>query len=56
MFLTFSKMPELFTIHAGSLDNPARYAPQAVTYTVRGHAWDSLDAAVPRFERMPPAP
>jgi hypothetical protein len=25
-----------------------------VTYTVRGHAWDRLDPAVPKFEKMPP--
>jgi drug/metabolite transporter (DMT)-like permease len=28
--------------------------PQMVTYTVRGHAWDRLDPAVPKFEKMPP--
>jgi hypothetical protein len=25
-----------------------------VTYTVRGNAWDRLDPAVPKFEKMPP--
>jgi len=25
-----------------------------VTYAVRGHAWDHLDPALPRFDRMPP--
>jgi len=25
-----------------------------VTYAVRGHAWDHLDPALPKFERMPP--
>ncbi len=54
VYLTFSAMPDLFTIHAASLDDPGRYEPQMVTYTVRGHAWDRLDPAVPKFERMPP--
>jgi len=54
VFLTFSAMPDLFTIHATSLDDPARYKPQAVTYGVRGYAWDHLDPAVPKFDRMPP--
>ncbi len=54
VFMTFSAMPEVFTVHAASLDDPGRYRPQAVTYTVRGHAWDALDRAVPRFDKMPP--
>jgi hypothetical protein len=48
-------MPELFTIHAASLDDPARFKPQAVTYHVRGHDWDRLDPAVPAFDMMPPS-
>ena len=55
VFLTFSAMPDLFTVHAASLDDPGRYQPQAVTYRMRGHAWDHLDPALPKFDRMPPA-
>ena len=54
VYLTFKAWPELFTIHAASLDDPARYKPQMVTYGVRGHAWDHVDAALPKFEKMPP--
>lgn len=54
VYLTFAAMPELFTIHAASLDDPSRYRPQAVTYAVRGNAWDHLDPALPKFEKMPP--
>ena len=54
VYLTFAAMPELFTVHAASLDDPGRYRPQVVFYTVRGHAWDRLDAALTRFEKMPP--
>ena len=55
VYLTFAAMPELFTVHAASLDDPARFRPQAVTYGVRGHAWDHLDPALPKFDKMPPA-
>jgi hypothetical protein len=41
--------------HAASLDDASRYAPQVVTYGVRGHAWDHVDPALPKFEKMPPA-
>jgi len=53
VFLTFAAMPDLFTICAASLDDPGRFGPGAVTYTARGQSWDSLDPAVPTFERMP---
>jgi hypothetical protein len=54
VYLTFSKAPGVFTVHAASLDDPSRYAPQAVTYTMRGHAWDHVDPALTRFAKMPP--
>lgn len=53
VYLTFAAMPDLFTVHAASLDDPGRYRPQAVTYAMRGQAWDGLDPALPRFDRMP---
>ncbi len=53
--LTFAAMPDLFTIHAGSLDEPGRFQPQVVTYARSGHAWDRLDPALPSFATMPPA-
>jgi hypothetical protein len=53
VYMTFSAMPDIFTIRAASLDEPARYRPQVVTYTASGHAWDHLDPDLPKFERMP---
>jgi hypothetical protein len=53
VYLTFAAMPDLFTIHAGSLDDASRFKPQAVTYRVRGHDWDAVDPAVPQFDKMP---
>lgn len=54
VYMTFAAMPDLFTIHAASLDDPSRYAPQVVTYRTRGHAWDHIDPILPQFEKMPP--
>ena len=31
VYLTFAAMPDLFTVHAASLDDPGRYKPQMVT-------------------------
>jgi hypothetical protein len=53
VYLTFAAMPEVFTVHAASLDDPGRYRPQMVTYAVRGHAWDQVDPALPKFDKMP---
>ena len=47
-------MPGLTTISAGSLDDPGVFAPQFVCYTLRGHAWDRVDPALPSFTKMPP--
>ena len=53
VYLTFAAMPDLFTVHAASLDDPGRYKPQMVTYVIRGHAWDHVDPTLPKFEKMP---
>jgi hypothetical protein len=53
VYLTFAAMPDLFTVHAASLDEPDRYKPQMVTYRVRGEAWDRIDPGLPGFDRMP---
>lgn len=55
VFLTFAAAPDLFTVHAASLDDPGRYDPQVVTYGARGHRWDHLDPALPKFDGMPPS-
>jgi len=55
VYMTFSAQPDVFTVHAASLDDPSRYRPQAVTYAVRGWEWDGLDPALPKFDAMPPA-
>jgi hypothetical protein len=54
VYMTFAAMPDIFTVRAASLDDPGLYKPQLVTYVVRGHAWDHIDPALPKFEKMPP--
>jgi len=54
VYLTFPAMPEVFIVHAASLDDPGRYQPRKVMWTAAGHAWDHLDPATPKFDRMPP--
>lgn len=54
VFLTFPALPELFIVHAGSLDDPSRYQLHYVTYTRSGQAWDAVAPALAKFETMPP--
>jgi hypothetical protein len=52
--ITYKAMPNVITIHAASLDDPARFKPQAVTYGIRAYDWDPLDPKLTVFETMPP--
>ncbi|MDG2538918.1 GFA family protein [Dyella jiangningensis] len=54
VYLTFAAMPDLFTVHAASLDEPERFQPQVVTYAVRRPSWDPANPVIPTFEKMPP--
>jgi hypothetical protein len=54
VYLTFAAAPDVFIVHAASLDDPSRYKPQMVTYVVRGYACDQIDPALPKFNKMPP--
>lgn len=54
VYLTFAAMPDVFIVHAASLDDPSRHKPQMVTYTVRGYAWDHIDPTLQKFDKMPP--
>ncbi|WP_341678457.1 GFA family protein [Niveibacterium sp. SC-1] len=53
VYMTFAAMPEIFTVHATSLDDPDRFRPHAVTYNFRAHSWDHVDPTLTKFERMP---
>jgi hypothetical protein len=51
-----SGMANMMTIRVGSLDDPSGFTPQFAVYNYRGHAWDHLDPATPKFPKMPPMP
>ena len=51
--LTFPAMPDLIAIPAGSLDEPERFRPGAVTYHVRALDWDVIAPELMTFEKMP---
>lgn len=53
VYLTFSAAPEAIAVHAGSLDDPSQFTPEVLTYAIRAEAWDTIDPALPRFDRMP---
>ncbi len=40
-------------VSAGSLDDPADFAPELLIYTASGHGWDHVDPALPRFPNAP---
>lgn len=54
VYLTFVAMPDLVAVHAASLDDPGQFKPQAVTYNSRSRVWDTMDASLQTFEKMPP--
>ena len=47
-------MPEVFVASAASLDDPGRYRPSQVLWASAGHAWDHLDPALAKHDKMPP--
>jgi hypothetical protein len=54
VYLRFSETPDFIAVPAGSLDDPGRFEPEALTYAVRGLPWDAIDrGALQAFERMP---
>lgn len=46
-------MPDLITVHAGTLDEPEHFTPQVLTYSARGLGWDVVDSSMRVFEGMP---
>ncbi|EMJ98981.1 S-(hydroxymethyl)glutathione synthase [Leptospira sp. B5-022] len=53
VYLRFVAMPDLIAVHAGSLDEPDRFAPHTLTYNVRGFVWDTIDPSLKTFDKMP---
>ncbi|MBI1170156.1 aldehyde-activating protein [bacterium] len=54
VYLAFAAMPDLISVHAGSLDDPALFRPQVVTYAGRACSWDTMAPELASFARMAP--
>jgi hypothetical protein len=52
VYMVFPAHPDIFIVHAASLDEPGRFVPQKMMFTSSAHAWDVMDPALPHFERM----
>lgn len=48
-----SGVPDLAIILAGTLDDPSLFKPQMDVYTSSAQPWDHMDAALPKFPKMP---
>ena len=55
VYMTFQGVPDFFVVRASSLDDPSRYQPQMIFWTASAQAWDHVDPALPKFEKMPPS-
>jgi hypothetical protein len=53
VYLRIGANPDLVAVAATSLDDSGRFVPHALTYKVRGLAWDDIDPSLQAFERMP---
>jgi len=54
LYLLSAASPQMFTIHAGSLDDPEIAWPEAVIWTARAPSWACIDDRLPRWEGQPP--
>jgi len=54
VYSTNAGIPGMIAIRAGSLDDPELFKPGAIVYTKRELSWSGIDAALPRFEELPP--
>ena len=45
--------PQIVAIRTASLDDPSGFELQMDVWTCDAHAWDKMNAAVPKFEKYP---
>jgi len=46
--------PDLMVLTAGSLDDPSIFKPAMDIYVSSAQSWDHMNAALPKFPKMPP--
>lgn len=54
VYMVFDAIPDLFIVHAASLDEPDRFEPGKVMFSSSAPAWDVVDPDLPKFAKMPP--
>jgi hypothetical protein len=47
--------PHIAAIRPASLDDPGWFKPQVQVWTCDAHPWDTMDPALPKFEKYPPS-
>ncbi|MEW9836070.1 GFA family protein, partial [Mesorhizobium marinum] len=47
VYMTFPDMPDIFIVRPASLDDPASYRANIVTWTAAAQPWDRVDPALP---------
>ena len=56
LFGTNSANTSIMSIAVGCVDDHSWFKPQAIVYNSKKPEWDCMDAKVPTFDKMPPAP
>ena len=56
LFGDSSGMPDLVTVHAGSLDDPAAFKPDMHIFTSSAQPWDPVDSSLANFAKFPEMP
>jgi hypothetical protein len=51
--ITLEKMPEIFGVLAGSLDDPARYQPKLEVFTASAQPWCAMADGTKKFPKGP---
>lgn len=54
LFAKLERMPDYFSIRAGTLDDPALYQPRADIYVSQASHWDTMNVELPKFQEMAP--
>jgi hypothetical protein len=48
------RLPDIFGLQAGSLDDPSTYRPRMDAYTSSAQSWDHMDPKIQKHSKGPP--
>jgi hypothetical protein len=49
--IKLARMPDIFGVHAASLDDPSLFKPTVDLFTASAHSWDHMDPDLPKRPR-----